>query len=72
MDEVITFLRDKTHLGRMSFPEIRDVIERLEEGGWEIVRKSDGVIVEAEPEPPAPSDINDAARAFMADHDVAE
>ncbi len=46
MDELITFLSDKTHMGRFSALEIGEVINRLDEGGWEIVRKADGVIVQ--------------------------
>lgn len=49
MDELIPFLRSKTSLGRFTEPEIRDLIARMDEGGWEIVRKSDGVIAGSEP-----------------------
>lgn len=41
MDELISYLRDKTSLSRFSRGEIRDLIWRMEEDGWLIVRKPD-------------------------------
>lgn len=45
--DLIEFLRNKTHLARFSMPEIRDLLARMDEGGWEVVRKSDGAIIES-------------------------
>jgi hypothetical protein len=46
MDELIKFMRDKTHLGRLTAPELREVLLRLNDGGWDVVRRVDGAVVE--------------------------
>ncbi len=39
MNELIKLLRDKTHLGRFAESEVADVITRLEDLGYSIVKK---------------------------------
>lgn len=41
MDELIDYLRNNTHLTRLTRPEIRELIARMGQDGWEIVRKAD-------------------------------
>jgi len=49
MDELITYLRDKTHLARFSRGEIRELIERMEQDCWQIVRKIETAVGAIEP-----------------------
>ena len=69
MDEIIDMLRNKTIMVRFSRGEIRDFLERLGVEGYMISKIVDEPlpVPVADPEPPlAPSEVNEAARAYMA------
>lgn len=40
MNELIAFLRNKTHMARLAESEVAEVITKLEEGGYSIVKKA--------------------------------
>jgi hypothetical protein len=42
-EDLIKFLRDKTHMARFGQGEIREILERLRSEGWEIGRAPEGL-----------------------------
>lgn len=55
--ELIELLRSKTHLGRLSEGEVMEVLHRLEEHGYSVVKKDAPkpslTLVAADPDPEA-------------------
>jgi hypothetical protein len=47
-EDLIKFLRDKTHMARFGQGEIREILERLRSEGWDIVKAPSPVIAMGE------------------------